>query len=365
MKNSILFTLSLYALDSFAGSMAHPNATVKSDGAFRGTIFCQSAPDTARVDTGRVHRESAQEMNAKEGGNTFCKGSTPIKFIKATFVSYDPKFEAGIAIDEVVDFKNRLKEANKSLAKQYFSATSRIPKIESCEPYSYAASYEIEAADYNPTQDASFFGLAIHNPNELDDDEIIRKYQVGQADLSAARSLPQLLWVRLNGNETAAVVPGEILRKIFFSAHTKIPELVTAPKSVQMEKSSLFKMQKKQRFWAFQGKNEIKSDAYPLTLACAGEACMLRANYIFADLPDSFRKEMGLSTGVGRDEETKKWTIRSAIRDSEIIWEEYMKKFTTVKEVAVPEEKLTRYEVQLDLEPYCRFALPRKDMVAQ
>jgi hypothetical protein len=361
--------------------LASQTIAMAGDTPYPGTLFCDQETGYEehlekvvykQITTDRANLFNFFTANDK-AVESFCKGTTAIKKIKATVIAYDLKFAEGLAIDQVSDYRNATKASFRKLAQSYFAVTSRVPKKYSCTN-SLRTGYELYASGMDDFEKAGnysgFFAVSLNNPDQLKPKEFVKGIKLSQKDLDqpgANAAFPQILITGSSSDYQAVLTPGSYYQK-FYPGH-RSSVIHAAPMSAQFKQSSAFYARDKMEFsYANQSKTGpyVETELMPLSSACVGEACALRRDFLFGDLPAVFRKDtLKLADGIAKDEETKKWTITATARDSDEIWDAYMSHFTTVKEIQVPEDKLTQYEVELDLEPFCRYALPRKDMIAK
>jgi hypothetical protein len=363
----LLFMTSSVAFgsDSYQGTRFCDKDTTFQEESAQQEVFRQITPDRADQENAHLQQVPGEllKSDAPKSVASLCQGTTALKTIKTTLIAYDLSFEPGISIDKVTNYRNALKSEYRKLAQSYFAASSRSPQPSRCGNYLFPQFITKKVA-FNS---GGYFGVELKNLDDLDPADAVQKNKLTklEVDVGAIRTeRAQVLEVKLKGKWTSVLVPAAWMKKVYYNDydHTFLTKIYYP----QFPQSSAYVAVDSQKLRYWEGNDEKAYRLTPLSAVCVGDACALRQAYLFSDLPDSFQKgTLGLKDLLAKDPVSHSWTIASASRDADAIWDAYMNHFTTVKEVQVPDEKLTKYEVELDLEPFCRYALPKKDMLSQ
>jgi hypothetical protein len=82
---------------------------------------------------------------------------------------------------------------------------------------------------------------------------------------------------------------------------------------------------------------------------------IVRYTFLF---PESIKDRYGLGTMIYND-------ISSALKYRELLWRDYIEKFTTVKEAPSGDPRTLKFEVSLDLSLYCQYGQATRNLVSR
>jgi hypothetical protein len=359
-----------FASDKYPGTRFCDMDTTFQDESAQKQAYQLISPESADRENANLIQIPGEFLQAESLKSIaqLCQGTTPLKVIKASAIAYDPSFEAGSSIDKVTAYRNALKHRYSEFAQHYFTVSSRSPRTIECGNSLVNLPWQLAAKNvaYNS---GGFFGITLDNPEDLEVSEAAQKFKQMKGDLELDSNgnidLPQMVIAKIKGKWASIFIPPSLFKKLYYDDQNQIWAR-KPPFSAHVLHAGAYSTADSVKLKYFEGADEKYMRVTPLKSVCIGDACILRQNYLFSDLPDTFQKDtLKIQDPLGRDSKTHRWTIEAANRDANALWDAYMTRYTSVKEVQVPEEKLTKYEVELDLEPFCRYALPKKDMIAR
>ena len=371
---SILISLSILSGCASISSLAGPLKPDGSESQDRVTIFEDSAvsvegmnnskevlsfsgPDNQTFLRQILEIKDPEQKNQKIYG-LFCRNQKVVRNPKKRIILAIPKVPAGMPIDEALALREKFLEHQRTFIKEDFFRVGSI----AVHGKASQNKRDLEASpmhnQYNWAID--LFGFTSNSWNNLIP-FFKSQHMSDKWDLST-------ILVQLPGDETLYMVPDRPNMVKYASTFNEIFKIyVPELKINQRDNLGVSKLNPPARFFKVSERAwKLKSGdiVYPLDFIYFTDLDLLKSTFTLI-LPEPLQQtSFGRSFGYSNPKHHEGPSISEILRESDQIWHEYSKSFTSVKESSTNDASIVNIEVSLDMSPFCTYGRAKSALIS-